>query len=405
LKSLLISSLLFSILYFMFTIFRKINYTKYRKQTFRLIWIILILRLVIPSRVLVSKTPIQFNMMDTIAKHIPITLSSDVSAGTVNLLQNLQVPWESYFQYFNKIWAVGFLISIFIVMIHYIYFRISLKKSLLEDSSKVEELINTYRLPISIWITKQNTSPFVTGIFRKILVLPQSFFQLVNQKDLDYIIQHEMTHIKKNDTLVKMLYLVARCIHWFNPLVYIMNKGFSMDLEMACDEAVAETLSKNEKVEYCNVLYKYCTSNSFAYSIYNIAFSQAGIKIKERFDCILRPDKKHGRGIIMMACLLVISTSLFIKVESSQNYSQIGGTTLSYAERGDILIQSEELTDPIILRKIEENSIALEFTNESLSKIDLKDILNSGNIISHISKEDYDMISDLQFVIWHDNNE
>ena len=396
---------MFSILYLAFSIFRKTNYAKYKKQTFRLIWIIFILKLVVPSWILIPKFSFQFNMMDIITKYIPINISRDVSAGTVNISQTFQMPWKPYLQYFNKIWVVGFLISISIVIIHYIYFRISLHKSLLEDSSKAEEVINTYKLPISIWITKQNTSPFVTGIFRKALVLPQSFIQLVSQKDLDYIIQHEMAHIEKKDTLVKMLYLIARCIHWFNPLVYMMNKGFSMDLEMACDEAIAETLSKDEKFEYCNVLYKYSTSNSSAYSIYNIAFSPAGIKIKERFDCILNPKKKYGRGIIMMACLLVIVSSLFIKVEFSRSSSEIGATTLSYGERGDILIQSKQLIDPIILRKMEGNSIALEFANISSSKIDFKDILNSENILNHISKEDYKMISGLKFATWEVKNE
>ena len=199
---------MFSILYLAFSIFRKTNYAKYKKQTFRLIWIILILKLVVPSWILIPKLPFKFNMMDTITKYIPTNLSSDISASTVNSSQIFQMPWKPYFYYFNKIWVLGFLISISIVIIHYIYFRISLHTSLLEDSSKAEKLINNYKLPISIWITKQNTSPFVTGIFRKTLVLPQSFIQGAKQKELDYIIQHEMTHIKKKDTLVKMLYLI-----------------------------------------------------------------------------------------------------------------------------------------------------------------------------------------------------
>lgn len=402
-KSLLTSSVVFSILYFLFTIFRKKNYGKYRKQTFRLIWIILILRLLVPSGMVVSKIPFQFNMINRIAKDSPIILNLDISVETRNLLQSFQVPWE-FDRYFNKIWAAGLIISILILCGHYFYFRISLKRSLVEDSSKIEELRTTYKLHVPIWITEKNTSPFVTGIFRKTLVLPQSLIRMVEQKDLDYIIQHEMIHTKKNDTFIKILYLLVRCIHWFNPLVYMMNKEFSMDLEMACDEALAETLNENERLEYCNVLYRYSIANSFSYSIYNMALSPGGIRLKERFNSILGPNKKYGKGIIMLVCLLVAFIPLFIKTEQPNSY-QPGTTTLSYIDKGDILVQSKKLTDPIILRKIEKKSIALEFTNESLSKIDLKDILNSENIISHISKEDYDMISDLQFVIWHDNNE
>ena len=394
-KGLLTSSVVFSILYFIFITFRKKNYAKYRRQTFRLIWIILILRLLVPSGGLVSKIPSQFNMINRIAKDIPVTLNRDISVGTRNLLQSFQVSWD-FLKYFNKIWAVGFIVSILILGVHYFCFRISLKKSLLENSSKIEELRNTYKLHVPIWITRKNTSPFVTGIFRKTLVLPQSLIRVVEQKDLDYIIQHEIIHIKKNDTLIKILYLIVRCIHWFNPLVYMMNKEFSMDLEMACDEALAETLNENEKREYCNVLYRYSISNSFSYSIYNMALSPGGIRMKERFDSILGPNKKYGRGIIIVVCLLIAFIPFLIKTEQVNSH-QRGATTINYIDNGDILIQSEKLVDSIILRKIEENSFALEFTGTIPTIVDFKDILDSDTVISHIGKEDYEKLSRLQF--------
>lgn len=400
-KGLLTSSLVFSILYFLFIIFRKNNYGKYRKQTFRLIWIILILRLLVPSGGLVSKIPFQFNMINRIAQEIPITLNSDISARTSNLLQSFQVSWE-FFRYFNKIWTAGFIISILILCGHYFYFRVSLKKSLVEDSPKTEQLRNTYKLHVPIRITEKNTSPFVTGIFGKTLVLPQSLIRMAEQKDLDYIIQHEMIHIKKNDTLIKILYLIVRCIHWFNPLVYMMNKEFSMDLEMACDEALAETLNENEKREYCNVLYRYSIATSLSYSIYNMALSPGGIRLKERFDSILSPNKKYGRGIIILVCLLVAFIPFFIKTEQANSH-QPGATTINYIDNGDILIKSEKLVDPIILRKIEENSFALEFTKTIPRIVDFKDILDSETVISHISKDDYKILSGLQLTISQKN--
>lgn len=392
--------MVFSILYFIFIRFRKINYTKYRKQTFRWIWILLILKLIIPTWRITSIEP---NIIKNISKNISTTLTIHVSSGTENLLRKIQMLCDSYSHFFYKIWIVGFVISIMLVTLNYIYFHISLRRNLSKDNLKVKEIINTYKIPVSIGITEENTSPFVTGIFRKILILPKSFIELANQKDLDYIIQHEMVHIKKNDTLIKMLYIFARCIHWFNPLAYIMSKDFSMDLEMACDEVVAQKLSRNEKLEYCNVLYKYCTSNDFTDSIYNIGFSPAGNKIKERFDSILGPKKKQGIGIIIIACFLFIFTSLLIK-DRPNNYSERMGNTITYIEGRDILIQSDQLTSPIILRKTEENSIVIEVTNENFIEVDLNTILSQGNIVSHISKEDYHMISDLQLLMWKDNN-
>ena len=91
-KGLLTSSLVFSILYFLFIIFRKNNYGKYRKQTFRLIWIILILRLLVPSGGLVSKIPSQFNMINRIAKDIPVVFAAVSDPVGTGLIEDIDNP-------------------------------------------------------------------------------------------------------------------------------------------------------------------------------------------------------------------------------------------------------------------------------------------------------------------------
>jgi beta-lactamase regulating signal transducer with metallopeptidase domain len=334
----------------------------------------------------------QWKVMNTISGNISSNINSRVAASTVNLLQRIQVIWNPFIPYFAKVWIIGFLISISIIIAHYIYFHIAFNKSLL-----------AYNLPITIRVTKRNTSPFVTGVFRKILILPQYLVGLDNQIELDYIIQHEMFHIKKKDNLVKMLYLVARCIHWFNPLVYLMGKKITMDIKMACDEAVAETLNKDEKIEYCNVLYKYCIMEISYLPSYSTTFSSSGLKMKERFDCILAHEAKSGKGILFIACLLVAFTSIFIGAKSSQISSKIMSTKLSYTGKGDILVESNQLGS-ITIGKMKEDSIIIEFTDVIPKNIDLKTILNTENIINDISKEDFNKISKLQFTVCQDNN-
>lgn len=396
-KSILVSSLLFSALYLILIGFRKISYAKYRKRTFRLLWIILILRLLSPGLILSQKIPHQWNGISTISKSIPIDLSNRISANTMDLLGRIQVFCDTSIHYFTRIWVIGFLFSLAVITIHYVYFHTSLNKSLVHNS-KTEEIIRNYSLPIRVQITKQNISPFITGVFSKTLVLPQSLLELDNQRDLDYIILHEMVHIKKKDTLVKMLYIVARCIHWFNPLVYAMSKKITMDIEMACDETVSESLCKSEKIEYCNVLYKYCTMGTSYLPLYNTTFSTAGLRMKERFDCILAHKTRSGRGLLLIACLLVF-TSVFISFELQQIPSHIIGTKISYTKEGDILVQSDKIGS-MILRKMEEDSIIVELAGTITENIDLKAILNTGNIKSEVSKEDFDRISKIQISIW-----
>lgn len=135
-KNLLISSMMFSILYLIFSIFRKRNYAKYKKQSFRLIWIIFILMLLIPIFTMGIRIPIQWGV------------TTPISAGIVNSIQNFQVPWNSFLYYFTKIWRLGFILSISIVVIHYTYFRISLNRSLLGSKLESEKIVKDYNLTI-----------------------------------------------------------------------------------------------------------------------------------------------------------------------------------------------------------------------------------------------------------------
>src|SRR5699024_8410929 len=71
---------------------------------------------------------------------------------------------------------------------------------------------------------------------------------------LKYVLTHELIHIKRFDMLAKYVLVAALCIHWFNPLVWVMYILANRDLELSCDEAVVKTFGENEKSSYANTL-------------------------------------------------------------------------------------------------------------------------------------------------------
>ncbi|MFQ7853804.1 MAG: M56 family metallopeptidase [Flavonifractor plautii] len=55
---------------------------------------------------------------------------------------------------------------------------------------------------------------------------------------LAFVLTHEMAHIRRFDALSKLLLAAAACLHWFNPLVWVMLVLANRDLELSCDAAV-----------------------------------------------------------------------------------------------------------------------------------------------------------------------
>lgn len=90
-------------------------------------------------------------------------------------------------------------------------------------------------------------APMLVGLFRPTLLLPQ---QPLSPKELEYTLLHELTHYRRRDIWLKALALWVRAVHWFNPLVWLMNRAIERDTELSCDEAVLHRLPPQEHAAY-----------------------------------------------------------------------------------------------------------------------------------------------------------
>ena len=106
------------------------------------------------------------------------------------------------------------------------------------------------RVEGNIYETDRIVSPFVAGLFRPAIFLPVGLGGGVRT----LIIEHEKTHIARRDYITKLLWYLAVCIHWFNPLVWVAFYLVGRDMEMRCDEAVVRKLGNAVKADYSDAL-------------------------------------------------------------------------------------------------------------------------------------------------------
>ena len=71
---------------------------------------------------------------------------------------------------------------------------------------------------------------------------------------LRYVLEHEFVHIQRFDVLSKLLLIAAVCVHWFNPLVWVMYVLANRDLELSCDETVLRRFGGDVRAAYARVL-------------------------------------------------------------------------------------------------------------------------------------------------------
>ncbi|MFV0343430.1 MAG: M56 family metallopeptidase [Anaerocolumna sp.] len=101
-----------------------------------------------------------------------------------------------------------------------------------------------------IFISDRIQTAFVMGIFRPHIYLPTN----LRESEVDYILIHEQTHIKRLDHLMRLISFLALSIHWFNPVVWIAFGISGKDMEMSCDESVINKIGNHFKKDYSESL-------------------------------------------------------------------------------------------------------------------------------------------------------
>jgi len=80
-------------------------------------------------------------------------------------------------------------------------------------------------------------APLTVGWLRPVVVLPEDWKRWP-AAELDAVLTHEREHARRRDPLVQWLALLNRCVFWFHPLSWWLERKLSALAEHACDEAV-----------------------------------------------------------------------------------------------------------------------------------------------------------------------
>ncbi len=106
---------------------------------------------------------------------------------------------------------------------------------------------------ISIRRTGAVDTPLTYGLRKPVILLPKNL-DLTEKATIEYVLEHEYTHIRRFDQLYKFIMVLAVCIHWWNPLVWLMLYFFNRDIELSCDERVIGHGGTEEKKAYAMAL-------------------------------------------------------------------------------------------------------------------------------------------------------
>jgi len=326
---------------------------QYRYSMFRTLWIVLILFLLIPVDISIPNITHELKVeteyvepliSGTVLNEVEIIINHEDSNENESL--EIVVPQQStqdetsysisnVFKQLSLVDLTGFsFISISLILAAFQLFTFFWFHRLLLMSG---QRIGGKEVP---WIMSDLVdSPLLTGLVHPVIALPAD---IVDHPHLEMMIEHEMMHYQKKDLLMKFLMLLAKCIHWFNPIVYLMEKQLSKDLEMACDEEVLKNADEEKKQIYAQTLLDMVCKTRFSKEAFTTQFSSDDFKMRIRnvFDT---GRNKVGKLIVVFVFGIITGISVLFSVELfSDSISQLTVYQVKESEKAEYAVVSGE---------------------------------------------------------------
>ena len=188
------------------------------------------------------------------------------------------------------------------------YSRILKTSLLVEHNEVINNILRTMGMGhVLVFTSDHIASPLVSGWVHPRIYLPARMnFQ--NTQCLHHILTHEAMHIKRKDNWVKVLMIIALCLNWYNPLVWLMSNCLSSDIEAACDAAVLKVLNEEERSEYATSLLAMAITGNRQTLLYS-AFSKT--EVEKRIRAVLEYRKAPFLLTLTSILLLTMGSVVF----------------------------------------------------------------------------------------------
>lgn len=181
---------------------------------------------------------------------------------------------------------------------------------------------------VSLQTAEWVSSPFATGILRPSVFLPLSYQAKYSKQDLQWIILHELAHIRRCDPLMQLLQSVVQTVFFFHPAVWFANRMIYRLREFACDEAAVH--GSNSSRTDCGegllrvVLHANNQAPQLAGAVNMVHSKQL---IKERLMRILHPHPSINKRSQALSVLFILTLLYLLPVGIIQLQAQTDAET------------------------------------------------------------------------------
>lgn len=298
------------------------------RQTFTALWLIAALRLLLPVSlpvpISVPAASLPAATTATAVYTAPETDTAQVSASAPVMEAVAEstaagAPALSGALLFPLVWGIGAALTALAVLARHFRALRRYREAVPPENPVIGRILadTPCHRRVRVGVCQQLATPLTYGVFRPVILLPKAL-EHAPEAQLRYILTHELCHIQRLHIPYKYLLTAAACLHWFNPLSWVLYALANRDLELSCDEAVLRRLD-SERRDYALTLIALAQRQSFA----PLASGFAASAVKERITNIMKYKKVKAASVIAAVVLVTCACTVFASA-----YTVASGGTL-----------------------------------------------------------------------------
>jgi len=234
------------------------------------------------------------------------------------------------------LWAIGGMLLAARIAVGEVRVRRVARCSQLFETSQAMAILESVRSrlrlsrTVELRTSTEITTPFTRGVILPAVLLPAAAHHW-SRKQLEYVLAHELAHVRRNDYLTQMSAQIACALFWFHPLVWLAAFAMRKERERACDDMVLSLGHRAaDYAEFLLVLSRGLRRLNGAWST-SVAMAQSS-QLEVRMKALLDPGLDHkplaaSRALLtaaLVAALLLPVAALRVAARSPSG--NISGT-------------------------------------------------------------------------------
>jgi beta-lactamase regulating signal transducer with metallopeptidase domain len=195
---------------------------------------------------------------------------------------------------------------------------------------------------IRLKLTEDSMSPAVCGLFRPVILLPQSLVEKLSAGQLRAVLLHEAIHLRRGDVWANCAQALLQIFYWWHPLLWLANARIRRVREEAVDDAVMLALRDDAEI-YAPTLLEVAklAFNRPLASLGLVGILESRSALRQRIERLVdfRAPRKAGLTFASLCGIFVFSAVALPMGEASAPAEKLASNDAAAVEQSSLMLK------------------------------------------------------------------